>query len=199
MNRLNTSKHKIFLGIFWGIMFVFFMVFYTRIHPIILSDTDDWMYTFHHREAIPIWNYWNPIRVFAEVFMSLISEICSYFIYPITGDYFKTLTGGYAFSVSVFITVYVVNVYKFLYKKYNMGIFSCTAIIIFYLLCHFWIFRKAESGNDYMFRASDACIYFYYVIPNIMNCIAVLWMMYDRNVLELREKNNILKNQFLFY
>lgn len=142
-----------------------------------VSDTDDWNYFFNHRKAIPLWKNWNPVRVLPEVLMPLISEISTYVIYPFQGDFFQSLTLGYAFALAASITILVIVVYKYFYNKYNTELHTMIYAAVFFILCHFWIFRTASSGNNYMFKTIDACTHFFYVIPNIMNCILVIWMM----------------------
>lgn len=153
-----------------------FYYFFTRIHPIILSDTDDWFYAFNNREAVPLWKDWNPSRVFAEILMPFVSEICAYVIYPVIGDFFRSLTLGYAIVLAVTITVLISVIRKYLCEKYHAGEYTSIITLSFFILCHFWIFRVEDSGNNYMFKTIDACTYFYYVIPNIINCIMVIYM-----------------------
>lgn len=112
-------KNKNCSGIIYILVFAYFIVFFTKIHPIILSDTDDWLYAFSNREAIPLWRSWNPSRIFAETFMPVISEICTYLIYPFTGDFFGSLTLGYAFVLTITITILISVIYKYLCRKYN--------------------------------------------------------------------------------
>lgn len=185
---LNKSKNKIFLIIFYMSIFIYFIIFYTKLHPIILSDTDDWLYAFNAREAVPLWKSWNPTRVLAETLMPLVSEICSYVIYPITEDFFKSLTFGYAFVLSITIIVLINVINKYLYKKYNVKQYITIMMLLFFILCHFWIFRTAYNGNNYMFKTIDACTYFYYVIPNIINCIMVIYII-NNNYLQDCEKS----------
>lgn len=194
-------KKRIFLASFYALIFIYFIVFFTKLHPIILSDTDDWLYAFKVREAIPLWKVWNPSRIFAETLMPVVSEICAYTIYPVTGDFFKSLTFGYAFVISGTITALINVIYKYLFKKYNVKQYILIMVVLFFILCHFWIFRIADSGNNYMFKTVDACTHFYYVIPNIINCIMVIFMInnnYIQNYEESggREDKTFKRNAF---
>lgn len=194
-------KKRIFLASFYALIFIYFIVFFTKLHPIILSDTDDWLYAFKVREAIPLWKVWNPSRIFAETLMPVVSEICAYTIYPVTSDFFKSLTFGYAFVISGTITALINVIYKYLFKKYNVKQYILIMVVLFFILCHFWIFRIADSGNNYMFKTVDACTHFYYVIPNIINCIMVIFMInnnYIQNYEESggREDKTFKRNAF---
>ena len=75
--KLNRKKIVIW-SMFMGAIFVFVLMFFTQIHPIIIFDTDDWCYAYIHRSALPLWKAWNPIRIFPEVFMPLVSMIGVY-------------------------------------------------------------------------------------------------------------------------
>ena len=53
------------------LIFGFFFVFFTQVHPLVIYDGDDWRYIAYTRQALPSWNEWNPSRVFAECFQPL--------------------------------------------------------------------------------------------------------------------------------
>lgn len=183
---------KILSGLFFGMIFLFFVIFFTTIHPIILFDMDDWYYAFIHRAAIPLWKYWNPIRMFAEVFMPIVSMIGAYVFHPLIGDFLVSLTYSYAITVSSVFTVLLYMLYRhFKGRQY------CLVLITFFIICHFWIFRTANEGNHYMLGTNDACTYFFYVIPNLLNCILVLWM-WEADLNSFIRKSYIQKALFVF-
>lgn len=174
MNRKFIEKT--FKIIFLLLIFVLFVVFFFNINPIVIFDTDDWKNINYHRKAIPIWNARNPTRVLPETLMPIVSEIGAYFIYPIMGDFFVSLSLAMATTVSLFITVYVYMLMKLL-EKYSVGKFSSMVISIFFVLLHFLVMRKYSSENKYMFYTVDATCYFFYIIPALLNCILVLWLL----------------------
>lgn len=162
--------------------FAFFMVFFTRIHPMVIFDTDSWYYAYYHRHAWPVWHLWNPIRVFSEVFMPAVSQFSAYVIYPITGDYFFSLTIGYAFVVSAAVTLLTWMVMRH-FQREGSGPFEYTALTLLFLICHFLILRSKTTENKYMLLTDIACTYFYYVLPNLLNCTLVMWLMDDEKLL----------------
>ena len=88
--------------------------------------------------------------------------------------------------------------YKMLQKKQytvNQSLFRS----IFFLLSHFWIFRIDYQMNDYMLRTSDACTYFFYVIPNLMNATAVLRLEADPPLRNLRPSNTSYLKKSVFF
>ena len=172
-----VNKERVPFLIFILLVFSFFFLFFFYLHPISISDTDDWIFLTYHRDAWPIWRGWNPIRVFAEVTIPAVSSASAILFYPINGDIFASLSLGYAICVAATLAGLSAVLCKTFRKKYSM----CTAITVslFFLTCHFWIFRTKYQDNDYMLRTADACTVFYYVIPNLLNAALVLWMEKD--------------------
>ena len=158
--------------------FAFFMVFFTKVHPIALFDTDSWYYAYYHRHAWPIWGFWNPTRIFPEVFMPAVSQFCAHVVYPVTGDYFFSLTIGYATVVSATVALLTWMVFRH-FQKDGGGPLECAALALLFLICHFLIFRSGESHNQYMLLTENTCTHFYYVLPNLLNCVMVLWLTDD--------------------
>lgn len=66
-----SKRDKWFGAICSGAIFAFLFVFFARVHPLMLFDTDDWQYISYSRHAVPIWGDWNPTRVFPETVMPL--------------------------------------------------------------------------------------------------------------------------------
>lgn len=77
---LKKIKNTTLILSFYALIFIYFIIFFTKLHPITISDTDDWTYLFINRKAIPLWKNWNPIRILPEVLMPLISEISTYIL-----------------------------------------------------------------------------------------------------------------------
>lgn len=166
------------LATFLLAVFLFFLLFFTRAHPILPSNMDDWAYLYPHRSAVPIWKGWNPIRIFAEVGIPAVSMISSFLFMPFTGNIFTALMIGFAISVSMALTGLLLGFCRLLANR-TLSDRQVIAWGVFFLLCHFWIFRTEYQGNYYMLWTSDACTYFFYVIPNLMNAAAVLWLETD--------------------
>lgn len=172
MKKLFDEKKEIlgFILIF-GVTFLFF--FY--IHPITLSDTDDWLYAAYARNAIPEWKGFNPTRVFAETWMTFISQVGAYIVYPLFGsrNIFESLSFVYSFFLAMIFSIESKLLYDYLNLRNNskkMNYF----LVLYFILCHFWIFRNSICGNKHLLFTNDACTFFYYVIPNLLNVIFIL-------------------------
>ena len=170
-------KEKIRFYTFVMLVFTFFFVFFFYFHPITLSDTDDWIFLTHHRDAWPVWKGWNPVRIFAEVTIPAISAASAMLFYPITGNIFVSLSIGYASCVAAAVAGLTTALYIVIRRKNSQ--LTAIGVCLFFLICHFWIFRTKYQDNDYMLRTADACTVFFYVIPNLLNAILVLWLEED--------------------
>lgn len=134
------KKKSIPIIIFLAAVFIFFLIWFSAIHPIVVFDTDDWAYSYWHREAYPIWGHWNPARVFPEVFMPIITSIGAWLIYPLSGDYCGALTLSYAVAVSAAITMLFAAIYVNLLLIHQNSGSPVTNILPLYL------FLFATSG-----------------------------------------------------
>ena len=180
---MNEAKYtlnrqtKVISIVFIGILFIFSFVFFTRIHPIVIFDTDDWMYTSYTRLAVPLWGNWNPARILPETLMSLSANIGVYVLNPIINDYVGTITISYVFVLSMCICFYMYRFMRLIQNKFNMSLYIALSLSVLFFLFHFWAFKHAGSNNDYFFRSHDAACYFYYVIPNILNASLVFYFL----------------------
>ena len=191
-----SNKERISFLTFILLVFSFFFIFFFYLHPVSISDTDDWIFLTYHRDAYPIWGGWNPIRVFAEVTIPAISYVSAALFYPLIGNIFVSLSLGYAFSLTSAITCLAVAFYGMYRKKYS--VYTAIAAAMFFLICHFWIFRTAYQDNDYMLRTADACTVFYYVIPNLLNAVLVLWMELDSELVNWNSEDKRYVKKSLF-
>ena len=189
------------LGMSIGI-FVFFLIFFYKIHPIMLYDMDDWQFSSYSRIPVPIWGDWNPTRILPEISMTAVSFLGRILFYPLMNDYFSALSLAYACSIALSMVLLSMLLYFFLRKKYN-NILLNLVLVYSFLLCHFLIFNSHLENNKYMLQSIDACTYFFYVIPNIVNCALVFYLVerhvqYRDNSKDVnKEKRNIKIIQYV--
>ncbi len=192
---MMQSKRRVVTAVTLAMCFAFFTVFFTKIHPIVLFDTDSWYYAYYHRHAWPIWHFWNPTRVFPEVFMPAVSQFSAHVIYPVTGDYFFSLTIGYAVSVSAAVTLLTWMVMRHFQREGSSPLES-VGITLLFLICHFLILRSEDNFNRYMLLTENTCTHFYYVIPNLLNCTLVLWVADDPELRRFFSKGYSMRKAF---
>lgn len=159
-------------GLFAG-LFVFFYI----IHPMIITDGDDWWYIYYSRKALPMRGIWNPAKVLPEILMPAASELAVWLIYPITGEYIRSMAMMHAIVLCAFIAAYVV-IFRRLLASLAKGKDKNATILMsfFFLLLHFLIFRTKPGSNPHLFRARDLTYLFNYVIPTLLNFIIILEM-----------------------
>jgi hypothetical protein len=110
--------------------------------------------------------------------MPVVTEFSAYVIYPLVGDYFFSLTIGYATVVSAAVALLTWMVYRH-FQQEGCGAFECAVLSLLFLICHFLILRSGDSQNRYMLLTENTCTHFYYVLPNLLNCTLVLWLIDD--------------------
>ena len=72
--------------LFYIILYIFFVYFFSSIHPIVPFDSDDWLNSIIERPPYPSLDYWNPTKVFPERFEPFVSTLAGYLIVPIVGS-----------------------------------------------------------------------------------------------------------------
>ena len=163
--------------IFYFIVFIFFVVFFSQVHPIAPYDTDDWQNIGLERPPYPSLDCWNPTKVFPECFEPLVATLAGYFVVPLVGDYIFGLILTNAVVVSLFIVFYLLFVHAYIEKRFNLSRLTNFALIIIFILFHFLILRSAGEKNEYLWYSHDTNCYYHYVIPNMMCACMVLWLM----------------------
>ena len=177
-----SSKKNISFIIMTLLILAFMYVFFTNVYPLIIYDADDWTYISAQRVFLPIIHAWNPARVFPETLMPLCGSIAAYIIYPITHDYLGSLTIVNAFTVALFISLYIYFFAKMISQVFSLKNIQSVLISILFLLMHFLLFRSSLQGNQHMFLAQDVTCYFYYLIPNLLNFIIVFIFIGNKNI-----------------
>lgn len=162
---------------FLGGVFLCLMLFFTKINPIVIFDTDDWLYISYTRAAIPLFGEWNPSRILPEVLMGACSSFGVFAVKPIVGDYVNAISLVHAFTVSGFVIFYLHRFVRLIRSRFGLSCLSGILSAALFLLCHFWALRYTDSGNYYLLYAHNATCYFYYVIPNLLNAGLVMYFL----------------------
>lgn len=155
-------------------VFAFLLLFFGRIHPLMMHDGDDWGYASYSRGALPIWGYWNPTRVLPEILSPLGVYLGGYIIYPLLGDFSWSLTLSFALLVSAMITVYIMAAERHLRRNFGLPTAFALMIAAQFFLFHFLVFRSQSSDNVHLFYCWNVNTYFFYLIPALFNVALVL-------------------------
>lgn len=170
----NYDSAKIQGLLFWLVLFFAVLLFFTRLHPLIVYDTDDWTYLTYTRDAVPLPGAWNPSRVFPEVFMPLCASLAGYILYPLTQNYILSLAWVFGLVLSGLILWYFYSFYRLLRAKAGATRVQALPVTLLFVLFHWLAMRSQWAGNEYLFRTVDATCCFYYTIPALLNLSLVL-------------------------
>ena len=149
---MNIKTEKRLEALWYLAIFAFFYIWFSKIHPLIVYDLDDWTYLAYVRKATPIWGDWNPAKVFPEVVMPFVSTIILHTIVPLVGDYITGFTVGHALVVSGFITAYAWCMGSLIKRTFSHSRFTGALVSTFFLLLHFLVFRTEDFNNAYLFH-----------------------------------------------
>lgn len=179
MSRDSKSKYVYVLLI--AAMFIFLVIFFTQIHPLMIYDQDDWANFAKRRSGLPEWGSMNPCKILPEALMSIVSDVGVYLFYDLVHmDLFDSLTAAYALCLSAVICVYVhvfgVVLRRVLHANWNEAVL----LQALFFLVHFSIFRSSWNNNVYLFGAYNVTSIFHYVIPAMVNAVTVFVLILQR-------------------
>lgn len=193
---MKKSKQAFYKTIWYAAAFVFLFIWFTRIHPLVPYDGDDWLYLSYARRAIPLWKDWNPARVLPEVLMPLCGAVAAYVVTPLTGDYIGSITLVSAALVSGCIVVYLRCFGTLMERRFSVSAASSVLLSVLFLTLHFLVMRSQNAGNNYLFFCWELTCYYYYLIPALLNCSLVMWMMAGGDGMLAREGSPEKKGLF---
>lgn len=173
------TKEKLYRRLWYASVFVFIFVWFTQIHPLVLFDADDWNYASYFRWALPQWGGWNPARVFPETFMPLACGISARVLYPLTGDYLRSVMVGSAFVLAACIVGYVYSFERLIHRLFRLAVRPSLIASSVFFLFHFLVFHSQQASNQYMFYCWDFTCYYFYLIPSLLNASLVMWMSHN--------------------
>ena len=148
--------------------FVGMLVFFTRLNPLYIFDTDDWLYIHHQRAALPLWGIWNPTRVLPECLMPFCGKLAAHVVFPVVGDYFESIMLVVAAAVSLSISLYQASFSRMLAYRFRMSIAGVICVSIVFLLLHFLPYVGTVRQGDHLLYPKSVTTYFYYTIPSLL-------------------------------
>ena len=194
----DKTKKRIEI-IFFIILALITFAFFGVIHPLIIFDTDDWLYVYYSRKAIPSLEIYNPAKVFPEILMPLVSETTSYTLYPIAKDFVCSQKISHALVVTLFVCLYLFSFYKLCFERFcHSRVIAIYITILFYLL-HFLPFRIAQTGNIYLLNAHNVNCYYNYVIPALLNASIVMFFVKESGLDCFHKMSSIKKGFCLLF
>lgn len=136
-----------------------------------IGDADDWTYISYLRQAVIDYGGWNPAKIFPETFMGICGNIAAFVIYPIIGDYVKTMTVTYGTIISVFVVIYAFSFYTLIKNIFQMHKYEGCAVTFFFISSHFLMFKSQSFNNIYMLLSGSLNRCMNYLVPMLLNMI----------------------------
>ena len=196
---MNTSNKKMF-SIYTILIFIGLFIFLTRLNPLVVYDADDWLYIAQFRKPIPIIGGWNPIKVFPETFMPLVSYFGVFVINPIINNYFYSLTLAHGLFGSLLLTVYFTEFPLLFYKKKQVSMPLCIGYGLLFILLHFIVYIHSGSDNIFLIWSQDLNCFYNYTLPAILNASLVMHSMAYGSTQSLFDKSSpFIKVILLFW
>lgn len=170
--KLNNDK---FLITMYGIaVFCLLFLFFFRFNPLVVYDTDDWLYVGQFRKPIPIIGGWNPIKVFPETFMPLVSLIGVKCINPFINDYCLSLTIAHSFFGGLILTFYFIEVALLFYKKKLASLIQSILYGLLFFVLHFITNIHTGNNNPFLLWSRDLTCFYNYTLSAIINASLVI-------------------------
>lgn len=163
-------------------IFAFIFIFFTRVHPIVIFDEDDWSSVSFFRNALPAWGKWNPTRVFPEVLVPLLGYFSAYVTRLLVPDYLAAFTVTAALALAVCVVAFYGFFLHYLRSGWKLSTGSFVALGILWLALYFGLFKSQKFNNVYMFYATNFTCFFNYVVPGIFNCLLVFTLAVQDDV-----------------
>lgn len=190
-SRRAAKADRIFTIFYFLLLAGFLLLFFIHFHPIIPFDSDDWLNATLSRSGVPDWGTWNPIKILPETFLRLSAGFGAVVLYPVSGNYLKSLEVSFALAVCLVMLAYFITFWQLIRERFDIGAWGTALVTTCFVLFHFMIFKSAQYDNMYLFWSRDATCYFHYVIPFCWN--GALLFLFVR--LDCRQAGNVRKIQ----
>lgn len=176
--NLKNRKSNILYIIYGLLIFTIMYIFYTSIEPMLVVDPDDWTYIGTMRVPLPLWNAWNPAKVFLEFFVGLLGYFSAYVVYPMCNDYIFSFTYTFAFFSALFVSLYMLGICIICEKliRVDKRVSICISFVSFCM--HFLLFRqKSDEVSPHMFTAITLNRFINYMVPTLLCMIIAIWLI----------------------
>ncbi|WP_294157964.1 hypothetical protein [uncultured Selenomonas sp.] len=197
IENLESGRTYAVAGCF-AFLFLFLFLFFTQIHPLVVFDSDDWMYISFARKPVPSIHEWNPTRIFAECFQPLTGYFAAYVVTPIVGDYLHALTYTAGLFLSLMITGYIYLFYQLMRKGEEHGRFRAMGVTMVFFALHFYLLRSQTYDNAHLFSTYNFTCVFYYLMPMLLNASLVLWIMRQGRLSEIYAQSTPVRKGLLW-
>lgn len=174
---MENKHQKLPYAAFFMFIFGFLFLWFSRIHPLIPFDGDDWTYLSYARLATPVWGDWNPSKVFPEVVYPFFSSIAAFVLTPLIGDYISAQTLMHAVVISAAITGFLWCFARLARQLFSCSRMTASVLTVLFLALHFLVFRTAEENNVHLLHCVSLNCYYNYLLPMLLNASLVMLLL----------------------
>lgn len=161
-----------------ALIFLFFIVFFTTIMPLVPFDGDDWNFTGIMRVLpIPIWGVWNPTRVLPEVLSPLLGYIAAFVVYPLIGNYVFAISLVRAICVAFFCTLFLYFFFKMVRQRLSLSFNRALVGELFLFISCFLFCKHIDQPSYSAFWTMDFDCTLFYLVPGLLNGILLFYML----------------------
>lgn len=162
--------------IFFGLIFLSIVIFFTTAHPLVPYDGDDWLNLASMRKAVPMTGAYNPIKVLPETLFPLVGLIAAYVVYPLIGDYIGSIALTSALVMGGLVSLYMYLFFRFVERWLSLSDYANMMVTALFFLFHFVLFYEKSSPVPYLFGSGNLTCIYHYVIPALVNLCVVLYL-----------------------
>lgn len=193
MELIKRYREKIYFLCLFFVLFIFFYI----AHPLTIFDSDDWLYLYSERVAIPIIHGWNPGKVLPEFIMPLMAFLASYVVYPISGNFVDSLALVFGLLLCIVLLVYFYYAYRVLIYKTNIDKTKALFILTIFVIFHFLAYKIDDYNNEHVFYSNDVTCIFHYTIPTLLNFILVFYFILNDDLKDINSYSVLKKSVLL--
>ncbi len=189
---MKTLSRKSVFTIYGLVLFIAFFIYFTAINPLVIYDYDDWLYNFTFRKPIPILHAWNPIKVFPEFFMPIVSYFGAMVINPLIDNYCRALTIAHGLFTSLLVAMYFLQFTYLFFKRRFASLRGSIVYSFIFILLHFISHIRTGNGNDFLLGTQNVTCVYNYLLAVLINATLVMHFMTYGGVRNLFKEANMV-------
>ncbi|ENF7816527.1 hypothetical protein ABR157_002299 [Enterobacter soli] len=190
MSASSEGMKKISRTLFFFFVFAVVFIFFRYIHPVTIASGDDWINLSFHREAIPEWGGFNPVKVVPEILLPLIGQISAFVVMPIGYDFLTAISITTAIFVALLVCAFLYQLYLLMRDK--IGSDDSVSLLVSFI-CLMFLFGSFKTLDDsrspYLLWEAGLTCYYHYLTPALINGTMVLYLM--RNDITTRSLSSL--------
>lgn len=192
---MRIRKETIIWFVYCFVIFMSLYIFFVRIRPQILFNTDDWTYLSFTRTSklLPSTREWNPAKVLPENLMPISGYLGKLIYSPFVKSFYNAVTSGMSLVLCLFVLCYIMLTVRMIGDKFELNVYERMILGLFIILIHFTAFPFQKERNYHFFYETNPTNVFNYTIPCLLNMILVsLSVIHESYLRKIFDKEHIV-------